>query len=395
MDYKNISLKDLATRNEMEQQAQLDVEKEAEIIEVKVEQLSPEEREKVDAIKKGINLMDSKLSLEYGVNAQRGLAEFSDTILTNVRTKDTGEVGILMVDLMDKVNGLEIDSLEEKKGIFSNLPFVTDLQTKINRMMGKYEVVEVQIDKIEMQLDNARTELVKDVAIFDKLYEKNFEYFKDLQAYIIAGEEALEETRNGVIPKLRKEAEESGDQMDAQLVKDFEDTLLRFEKKIYDLKLSKTMAIQTAPQIKLIQNNDKLLVDKIQTAILNTIPLWKGQMVIALGLSRQQNALKMQREVTNTTNELLKKNSELLKQNTTGVLKESERGIIDIETLQKVNEDLITTIEEGIKIQQEGREKRAKAEIELANLEKKLKETLLKTIDKPSITSDDYKSLKQ
>lgn len=183
--------------------------------------------------------------------------------------------------------------------------------------------------------------------------------------------------------------------MDAQLVKDFEDTLLRFEKKIYDLKLSKTMAIQTAPQIKLIQNNDKLLVDKIQTAILNTIPLWKGQMVIALGLSRQQNALKMQREVTNTTNELLKKNSELLKQNTTGVLKESERGIIDIETLQKVNEDLITTIEEGIKIQQEGREKRAKAEIELANLEKKLKETLLKTIDKPSITSDDYKSLKQ
>ncbi len=395
MDYKNISLKDLATRNEMEQQAQLDVEKEAEIIEVKVEQLSPEEREKVDAIKKGINLMDSKLSLEYGVNAQRGLAEFSDTILTNVRTKDTGEVGILMVDLMDKVNGLEIDSLEEKKGIFSNLPFVTDLQTKINRMMGKYEVVEVQIDKIEMQLDNARTELVKDVAIFDKLYEKNFEYFKDLQAYIIAGEEALEETRNEVIPKLRKEAAESGDQMDAQLVKDFEDTLLRFEKKIYDLKLSKTMAIQTAPQIKLIQNNDKLLVDKIQTAILNTIPLWKGQMVIALGLSRQQNALKMQREVTNTTNELLRKNSELLKQNTTGVLKESERGIIDIETLQKVNEDLITTIEEGIKIQQEGREKRAKAEIELANLEKKLKETLLKTIDKPSITSDDYKSLKQ
>ena len=203
MDYKNISLKDLATRNEMEQQAQLDVEKEAEIIEVKVEQLSPEEREKVDAIKKGINLMDSKLSLEYGVNAQRGLAEFSDTILTNVRTKDTGEVGILMVDLMDKVNGLEIDSLEEKKGIFSNLPFVTDLQTKINRMMGKYEVVEVQIDKIEMQLDNARTELVKDVAIFDKLYEKNFEYFKDLQAYIIAGEEALEETRNEVIPKLK------------------------------------------------------------------------------------------------------------------------------------------------------------------------------------------------
>lgn len=394
MDYKDISLKDLANKNELEIQNQIETEKEAEIIEVKVQQLSPEERKKVDEIKKGINLMDSKLSLEYGVNAQRGLAEFSDTILTSVRTKDTGEVGELMVDLMDKVNGLEIESLD-KKGIFSNLPFVSDLQTRINRLMGKYEVVEVQIDKIEMQLDNARTELVKDVAIFDKLYEKNFEYFKDLQAYILAGEEALEETRNEVIPRLRKEAEESGDQMDAQLVKDFEDTLLRFEKKIYDLKLSKTMAIQTAPQIKLIQNNDKLLVDKIQTAILNTIPLWKSQMVIALGLSRQQNALKMQREVSNTTNELLKKNSELLKQNTTEVLQESERGIIDIETLQKVNEDLIITIEEGIRIQQEGRQKRAKAEIELANLENKLKDTLLRNIDTPSITSEDYKKLQQ
>lgn len=394
MDYKDISLKDLANKNELEIQNQIETEKEAEIIEVKVQQLSPEERKKVDEIKKGINLMDSKLSLEYGVNAQRGLAEFSDTILTSVRTKDTGEVGELMVDLMDKVNGLEIESLD-KKGIFSNLPFVSDLQTRINRLMGKYEVVEVQIDKIEMQLDNARTELVKDVAIFDKLYEKNFEYFKDLQAYILAGEEALEETRNEVIPRLRKEAEESGDQMDAQLVKDFEDTLLRFEKKIYDLKLSKTMAIQTAPQIKLIQNNDKLLVDKIQTAILNTIPLWKSQMVIALGLSRQQNALKMQREVSNTTNELLKKNSELLKQNTTEVLQESERGIIDIETLQKVNEDLIITIEEGIRIQQEGRQKRAKAEIELANLENKLKDTLLRNIDTPSITSEEYKKLQQ
>lgn len=394
MEYKDISLKDLANKNELEIQNQIETEKEAEIIEVKVQQLSPEERKKVDEIKKGINLMDSKLSLEYGVNAQRGLAEFSDTILTSVRTKDTGEVGELMVDLMDKVNGLEIESLD-KKGIFSNLPFVSDLQTRINRLMGKYEVVEVQIDKIEMQLDNARTELVKDVAIFDKLYEKNFEYFKDLQAYILAGEEALEETRNEVIPRLRKEAEESGDQMDAQLVKDFEDTLLRFEKKIYDLKLSKTMAIQTAPQIKLIQNNDKLLVDKIQTAILNTIPLWKSQMVIALGLSRQQNALKMQREVSNTTNELLKKNSELLKQNTTEVLQESERGIIDIETLQKVNEDLIITIEEGIRIQQEGRQKRAKAEIELANLENKLKDTLLRNIDTPSITSEEYKQLQQ
>ena len=381
MDYKDISLKDLANKNELEIQNQIETEKEAEIIEVKVQQLSPEERKKVDEIKKGINLMDSKLSLEYGVNAQRGLAEFSDTILTSVRTKDTGEVGELMVDLMDKVNGLEIESLD-KKGIFSNLPFVSDLQTRINRLMGKYEVVEVQIDKIEMQLDNARTELVKDVAIFDKLYEKNFEYFKDLQAYILAGEEALEETRNEVIPRLRKEAEESGDQMDAQLVKDFEDTLLRFEKKIYDLKLSKTMAIQTAPQIKLIQNNDKLLVDKIQTAILNTIPLWKSQIIIATGLARQENAMKLQRSVSDTTNELLVKNAEKLKQNTIEVARESERGIVDIETLKKVNRNLIETIDETIKIQQQGHEQRARAEQELIAMEEEVKQALLQARDR-------------
>lgn len=379
MDYKEISLKDLAANKGVELSAQATAEGELTRLEKKSNELTPEQRTQVEEIKKNINLMDSQTSTEYGVGAQRGLATFSESILTSVRSKDTGEIGTMMVDLMDKVQGLEISSLGEKEGFFSNLPFVNGIQSKINRFMGKYEVVEVQIDKIEAQLDKARMELSKDIAMFDRLYEKNLEYFRNLQMYIVAGEEVVEDTRMTVLPKLREEAIASGEPMDAQLVSDFEETVNRFEKKLHDLKLSKTMAIQTAPQIKLIQNNDKLLVDKIQTAILNTIPLWKGQIVITLGLYRQQNAVKMQRAVTDTTNELLKKNSELLKKNTTEVMKESERGIVDLETLKKVNEDLITTIEESIKIQKEGRDQRAKAEVELVQLEDKLKDVLIKS----------------
>ncbi len=381
MDYKNISLEDLQKSSTKKEETQLDVKQEQEIIEEKVVELTPEEREKVDKIKSEINLTDSAVSIEYGVGAQKSLSEFSGTILANVRNKDSGEVGVLLTDLMGEIKSLEIDDLGEKKGFFSNLPFFKDLEKKMEGILRKYDTVENSIDKIELQLETARTGLVKDIAVFDQLYEKNLDYFKDLQYYILAGEEVVEETRNEVIPRLRQDAINSGEQMDAQLVKDFEDTLNRFEKKVHDLKLSKTMAIQSAPQIRLIQNNDKLLVDKIQTAILNTIPLWKSQVVIALGLHNQQEALKLQREVSDTTNELLRKNSELLKDNTKAVLEESERGIIDLETLQKVNEDLITTIEEGILIQREGRQKRILAEQELLRLENNLKETLLRNYE--------------
>lgn len=381
MDYKNISLEDLAKSSNKQEETQLDVKQEQEIIEQKVILLTPEEREKVDKIKNEINLTDSALSIEYGVGAQKNLSEFSGNILSNVRNKDSGEVGALLTDLMGEIKSLEIDELGEKKGFLSNLPFFKDIEKRMDTILRKYDTVENSIDKIELQLETARTGLVKDIAVFDQLYEKNLEYFKDLEFYILAGEEVVEETRNEVIPRLRQEAIDSGEQMDAQLVKDFEDTLNRFEKKVHDLKLSKTMAIQAAPQIRLIQNNDKLLVDKIQTAILNTIPLWKSQMVIALGLHNQNEALKLQREVSDTTNELLRRNSELLKDNTKAVLEESERGIIDLETLQKVNEDLITTIEEGIMIQKEGRQKRILAEQELLRLENNLKETLLKNYD--------------
>lgn len=381
MDYKDISLKDLAASSAQKVEVALDTQKETEIIEEKVQELSPEDRKRVDDIKKEINLTDSALAVEFGVGAQKHLSEFSGNILSNVRNKDSGEIGDLLTDLMGEIKSLEVDELGEKKGFLQNLPFFKDVQKKMDSIMVKYDTVESSINKIEDKLEQSRTGLIKDIVVFDQLYDKNIDYFKEIQYHIVAGEEVLRETREEVIPRLRQEAIESGEQMDAQLVKDFEDSLNRFEKKVHDLKLSKTMAIQTAPQIRLIQNNDKLLVDKIQTAILNTIPLWKSQMVIALGLHNQQEALKLQREVSDTTNELLSRNSELLKQNTKGVLEESERGIIDLETLQKVNEDLITTIEEGIMIQREGRQKRLLAEQELLKLEENLKQTLLRTMD--------------
>lgn len=384
MDYKDISLKDLAKAKEVQAEneiinEEIDLKEESEIIERKVMNLSPEDRDKVDKIKKEINLMDSGLAINYGVGAQKALSEFSGSILTNVRNKDSGEVGQLLTELMVEVKSLEINELGEKKGFFSNLPFVKDGKKKMDVILAKYDSVDGSIEKIQDRLDTARTDLVRDITVFDQLYDKNFQYFKDIQAYIIAGEEVIADTKDNVLPRLREEAAISGDQMDAQLVRDFEDTVNRFEKKVYDLKLSKAMAIQAAPQIRLIQNNDKLLVDKIQTAILNTIPLWKSQVLIAIGLQNQDQALKLQREISDTTNELLRKNSQMLRENTKEVLKESERGIIDLETLKVVNQDLIKTLEEGILIQRDGRKKRLEAERDLAQLEDQLRAALLKT----------------
>ena len=340
-----------------------------------VEALTPEERAKAEEIRNGIDLMDSQTAILYGVGAQRNLAEFSDNILANVRNKDTGYVGDLMGELVEKVRDVGVD--EAEGGVLDKLPFLRSAARAVRRLLARYEKIEVQIDRIQRDLEEARMQMLKDIAMFDGLYEKNLEYFRGLQVYIVAGEEKLRETREETLPRLRAEAQAKGDPMSAQVVRDFEDTVDRFEKKLHDLKLSKAIAIQTAPQIRLIQNNDKLLVDKIQTAILSTIPLWKGQIVIALGLARQQSALQMQRSVTDTTNELLQKNAELLKQNSLDVARESERGIVDLETLKKVNDDLISTIEETIQIQREGRAARQSAEAELAGIEQKLKDALL------------------
>jgi len=340
--------------------------------------LTPHEREQVNSLKESINFMDSSQLTQYGVGTQRSVSQFSEQILSQVKSKDTGYVGDMMSDLMLTVKDLKIDEIGESKGFLGKIPFLAKAKRSMEKFMAQYQSIETHIDTIEINMDNTRMGLLKDITMFDKLYEKNLAYFKSLQLYIYAGEEKLEEMRTTTLPQLREEALATGEPMDAQLVRDFENTLNGFEKKLHDLKLSKTIAMQTAPQIKLIQNNDRLLVEKIQTMMLNTLPLWKSQIVLAIGLYRQDNAVKMQREVSSMTNELLKKNSEMLRDNSIEVAKATEEGIVEIETLKQVNRDLINTIEETIKIQKEGKEKRAQAEKEMLAIEADLKNALLK-----------------
>ena len=337
--------------------------------------MTPEERRQVESIKANINLMDSTTSLSYGAEAQKDIAEFSDNVLSSIKTKDAGDVGSLLAELVGKVRGFQP---AEDKGFLAKIPIIGALAGKAESLMEGYTKLSTQVERIETALESAKNRMMKDVIMFDSLYEKNLSYFKKLELYIRAGEEKLVEMERVTLPKLRNEAASSSDPMAVQVVKDFEDSVNRFQKKVHDLKLSKTIAVQTAPQIRLIQNNDKVLIDRVQTAIYNTIPLWKNQVVIALGLSRQRDVLGMQRAVSDATNDLLKRNAELLKINTIETAKENERSIIDIETVQKVNGDLIETIEETIKIGQEGKARRAAAEKELEQIENKLKETLLK-----------------
>lgn len=341
-----------------------------------IEALTPEERKQVESIKENIDLMDSTTALSYGAAAQKDIADFSDQILSSVRTKDGGAVGELLGELVTKVKGYEPT---EEKGFFRKLPVIGSLMDKTENLMEGYTKLSTQVDRIQTALEKSKMSMMKDIVMFDGLYEKNIAYFKSLQLYIQAGEEKLQEMKAVTLPKLRQQAAASNDPMAVQVVNDFENSVERFEKKVHDLKISKTIAIQTAPQIRLIQNNDKVLVDRVQTAIYNTIPLWKNQMVIALGLQKQQQVLGMQRAVNDTTNELLKRNAALLKQNSIETAKENERSIVDIATVQKVNEDLITTIQETMRIQQEGRSKRQAAEQELLQIEERLKQALLAT----------------
>jgi uncharacterized protein YaaN involved in tellurite resistance len=374
-DHK-ITLEALAKAKEGERRTESSERAEAELTETGTKALTPEMRAQVDTIKNDINLLDSTQLLTYGTGCQRQMTSFADNILQTVRSKDAGYVGENLSDLMVAVKSLEVDKISDNKGFLEKL----GIGNSLRKFMARYETVETQIDKIEVELDKARTMLLKDIATFDHMYEKNLEYFHALEAHIIAGEEKLREAREEILPELRKEAEMSDTEMASQLVRDFEDSLNRFEQKVHDLKLSKTIALQSAPQIRLIQNNDKMLVDKIQTAVLNTIPLWKNQIVIALGLQSQNKVLEMQRKISDTTNDLLKKNAELLKNNTVGVAEESQRGIVDIETLKQVNQDLIETIDETMRINSEGRKARQEAELELVQIEGELKDTLLKNI---------------
>lgn len=342
------------------------------------ELLTPEERKQVDAIKEGFDITDSSQALQFGNAAQKNLADFSDSILAQVRTKDSGYVGELLTDLSNKIDEF---SQNETKGFMKKLPIIGKLVNKADGLVSAYDKLSVKVDKIQSELEKSKLAMMKDIIMFDSLYDKNLEYFKSLQLYIQAGEEKLSELRTITLPKLRQEAAVSSDPMAGQVVADFENTVDRFEKKVHDLKLSKTIAIQTAPQLRLIQNNDRMLVERVQSAIYNAIPLWKNQIIIALGLSRQQQLLKTQRAINDTTNELLRKNAEMLKINSIETAKENDRSIVDIETVRKVNEDLITTIEETIQIQRDGRAKRQSAEQELQQLEERLKNTLLANMD--------------
>ncbi|MBQ1613629.1 MAG: toxic anion resistance protein [Selenomonas sp.] len=344
-------------------------------VEKVVNDLTPEERSKVDKIKDELDLTDSTAILRFGAPAQQKIAEFSDSVLSQVRTKDSGPVGELLSSLVTQVREFEP---EGNSSFLKKIPLVGSLVKKGEDIKQGYEKLSTQVERIQGNLEQAKLKMMKDVALFDKLYAENLSYFKQLQLYIQAGEEKLTEMREVTLPKLRQQAAESGDPMAVQVVADFEASVNRFEKKVHDLKISKTIAIQSAPQIRLIQNNDKALIDRVQTAIYSTIPLWKNQLVIALGLQAQQDVLRMQQAVSNTTNELLRRNAEMLQQNSIETAEENERSIVDIETVREVNERLINTIEETIKIQQNGRAKRQAAEAELVQIEGKLRDTLLK-----------------
>ena len=344
-------------------------------VEKVVNDLNPEERAQVDKIKDELDLTDSTAILRFGAPAQQKIAEFSDSVLSQVRTKDSGPVGELLGNLVTQVREFEP---EGGSSFLKKIPLVGSLVKKGEDIKQGYEKLSTQVERIQTNLEQAKLKMMKDVALFDKLYAENLSYFKQLQLYIQAGEEKLTEMREVTLPKLRQQAADSGDPMAVQVVADFEASVNRFEKKVHDLKISKTIAIQSAPQIRLIQNNDKALIDRVQTAIYSTIPLWKNQLVIALGLQAQQDVLRMQQAVSNTTNELLRRNAELLQQNSIETAQENERSIVDIETVREVNDRLINTIEETIKIQQNGRAKRQAAEAELVQIEGRLKETLLK-----------------
>ena len=339
------------------------------------EQLTPAERSEVNAVKNKIDFTDTASLLQYGNAAQKNIADFSDSVLSSTRTKDAGEVGGLLKELV--TNAREFEHVEEGGSFLSKIPIVGSMVKKADDMKMRYDKISTQIARIEGGLENAKQKMMKDIVLYDTLYEKNLEYFKQLEIYIRAGEEKAAEMRQQTLPKLEAQAAVSNNPMAAQVVQDFKGTLDRFEKKVTDLKITKTIAVQTAPQIRLIQNNDKILADRVQSAIYNTIPLWKNQMVIALGLSHQQNVLKMQQRVNDMTNELLKKNAEMLKQNSIGTAKENQRSIVDIETVKKVNDELIATIQETVRIQDEGHTKRMAAEKELEAIENRLKETML------------------
>ncbi|MEZ3486442.1 MAG: toxic anion resistance protein [Lachnospiraceae bacterium] len=334
--------------------------------------LSEEERRAVDAFAAQIDLTNSNAILQYGAGTQKKMADFSESALENVRTKDLGEIGDLLTDVVKELRSFDE---EEETGFLGGL--FRKSSGKIQSMKAKYAKAEVNINQICKVLESHQVRLMKDVAVLDKMYELNLTYYKELSMYILAGKKKLCEVRENTLPGLLEKASKTGLVKDAQAARDLDGMCGRFEKKIHDLELTRTISMQTAPQIRLIQGNDTLMVEKIQSTVVNTIPLWKSQMVLALGVEHSAQAAAAQREVTDMTNELLRKNADKLKMAVTGTARESERGIVEIETLKHTNESLIATLDEVMQIQREGRQKRAEAEQEMQRLERELKGKLL------------------
>ena len=357
-----------------ESKAEVAAEPEAEAVKKEMEQtvLSPEEQQMVDSFAKKIDIENTNQILQYGAGTQKKMADFSDAALENVRTQDLGEVGDLITQVVGELR--DFDAAEEEKGF---LGFFKKQGSKIENMKNRYAKAEVNVQKITTSLQDHQMRLMKDSAVLEKMYAQNLNYYKELTMYILAGKQKLQEVREGKLKDLEAKAAVSGLPEDAQEAKDLDSKCNRFEKKLHDLELTRTISLQTAPQIRLVQNNDTLMVEKIQTTIVNTIPLWKSQMVLALGIAHSTEAAQAQRQVTDLTNELLKKNAEALHLASTETAKESERGIVDIETLKQTNQELIATLDDVMNIQKEGRAKRAQAELEMRKMEEDLKNKLL------------------
>lgn len=364
-----LTLDPFQTAEEKQEPAVVEEKKEEVIAEENV--LSEEERQMAEKFAEQIDLTNSNMILQYGAGTQKKMADFSESALENVRTKDLGEVGNLLSGVVKELKSFDE---EEEKGF---LGIFKKSSNKITAMKTKYAKAETNVNQICKVLESHQVQLMKDVALLDKMYELNLTYYKELTMYIVAGKKKLNEVRNGELQDLLQKAQTTGLAEDAQAAKDLDSMCNRFEKKLHDLELTRQISMQTAPQIRLVQGNDTLMVEKIQSTIVNTIPLWKSQMVLGLGVEHSAQAAAAQREVTNMTNELLKKNAEKLKMATIDTVKESERGIVDIETLKQTNESLISTLDEVMHIQQEGREKRKAAEQEMQKLEMDLKQKLL------------------
>lgn len=344
--------------------------------------LTPQEQKMVDDFAAQIDLTNTQQVMQYGSGSQKKIADFSESALGNVRTKDMGEIGKMLTDVVAELRSFDD---EEDKGFLGNL--FKKPAAKLSDMKAKYDKAEVNVNKICKVMEGHQVTLLKDIAMLDKMYELNMQYYKELSMYILAGKQKLEHAKNVELPALVAKAEQSGLPEDTQAARDFSAQIERFEKKIYDLELTKTISLQMAPQIRLIQTNDTAMSEKIQSTLVNTIPLWKSQMVIAIGLNHSTNAARAQREVSDMTNALLKKNAETLKIATIETAKENERGIVDIETLTQTNQTLISTLDEVMKIQEEGRARRANAEVELTRIENEMKEKLL-TISKNSLSQN-------